>query len=72
MSKKNEECPLKYCPNCHVRLHRGNCREERDYVVITRSCPKKCGYSVHVVEVELEAYNENVEKLNTIKELLES
>jgi hypothetical protein len=65
MSKRNIECSLKYCKDCKVRLHQGNCREESDYVVLTRKCPQ-CGKSVHIIEVLKEDYNNSVEALNRI------
>jgi hypothetical protein len=70
MTKRNKENKLRYCPNCHIRLWQGNCREEENYIVLTRSCPNKCGYLTHVVEVDVEKYNRNVGTLNKILALI--
>ena len=69
MTKKNIGCSLKYCQDCNVRLHQANCREELDYIVLTRKCPK-CKRKVHIVEVSKIEYNTNVEVLNKIIDLL--
>jgi phage FluMu protein Com len=47
----------------------GNCREENDYVILTRKCPK-CKKLVHIVEVDREEYNNSIEILNKIVELV--
>jgi len=66
---RNLNCKLKYCPICKVRMQQGNCREEEDYVVLTRSCPQ-CKKSVHIIEMCKEEYNANVEVLNKIIDIL--
>lgn len=71
MSKKNLKCDLKYCQDCGVRLRQGNCREEDHYVVLTRTCPK-CGKSVHLVEITKADYNQSVQTLNKIIDLIQS
>jgi len=71
MSKKNLKCDLKYCQHCGVRLRQGNCREEDHYVVLTRTCPK-CGKSVHLVEITKDDYNQSVQTLNKIIDLIQS
>jgi hypothetical protein len=65
MSKRNIECALKYCQDCKVRLHQGNCREEEDHIVLTRKCPK-CGKNIHIIEVLKEEYDNSVDALNRI------
>jgi hypothetical protein len=69
MSKKNTGCSLKYCQDCNVRLHQGNCREEDDYIVLTRKCPQ-CKKKVHIIEISKEEYNANVDVLNKIIDLI--
>jgi hypothetical protein len=69
MSKKNIECKLKYCSECGLRLHQENCREELEYIVLTRKCPQ-CKKKVYIVEVSKIEYNTNVEVLNKIIDLL--
>jgi hypothetical protein len=66
---KNLNCSLKYCSECKVRMQQRNCREEDDYIVLTRHCPQ-CKKNVHIIEVSKVEYNANVEVLNKIIDLL--
>lgn len=66
---KNLNCKLKYCSECKVRMQQVYCREENDYIMLTRHCPK-CKKNVHIIEVSKVEYNTNVEVLNKIIDLL--
>jgi hypothetical protein len=61
----NKECRLKFCQECGVRMQQQHCREEEDYIILTRHCPQ-CGENVHIVEMEREEYNKTVVALNKI------
>jgi hypothetical protein len=67
---KNETCAVRYCPKCKVKLTQTHCREESNYLIRTRKCPKCREYSIHTVEVKKDDYNNNVEVLNKIIGLL--
>jgi hypothetical protein len=48
-----------------------NCREEEDYIVLTRHCPQ-CKKNIHIIEVSKQEYNATVDVLNKIIDLLAS
>ncbi|MBE3085709.1 MAG: hypothetical protein IMZ64_05770 [Bacteroidetes bacterium] len=67
---RNLDCIIRFCPTCKKRLNQTYSREETEFVVKTNKCPK-CGYSIKIVELPFEKYNQTIKKLNQIIQILE-
>ena len=62
-------CTVKYCTECKKQMKQTYTREEAAHLVRTRKCPI-CGTSIRTVEILMDEYNETIEKLNKIIDIL--